>query len=363
LSLGAGLSLLIAVALANTSIVTELSNRLPGNSPDYFVLDIPPGDLATFLGLVQQSAPEAHTNQAPMLRGRLVRLKDRPVEEIKAPPEAAWVLSGDRGLTYADQVPEGSTVVQGEWWPADYSGEPLVSFEAELAKGLGLNVGDTVTVNVLGRNLTARIANLRDVRWESLAINFVMVFSPNTLRSAPHNLLATIALPKDVSLPEEARLAKSIGRALPAVTTIRVRDAINAFGAVFDRIMVAVRVASGVTLAAGALVLAGALVTAQRRRIQQAVILKALGATRGHILRAHLAEYLVLAFVAAVLATVLGSLAAWLALTTVMDLPFVFSWTAISQALGISVVLVAIFGCIGTVKVLAAPSVPYLRSE
>lgn len=363
LSLGTGLSLLVAVALADASIVSELSSRLPKNSPDYFVLDIPQDEMSSLLDIVRREVPEAHTNQAPMLRGRIVRLGNRPVEQVKAPPEAAWVLTGDRGLTYADEVPEGSTVVQGEWWPPDYAGEPLVSFEAELAKGLGLKIGDMVTVNVLGRNLTARIANLRDVRWESLAINFVMVFSPNTLRAAPHNLLATISLPTDVPLAKEVNLAKSIGKALPSVTTLRVKDAINAFSSVFDRIMVAVRISSGVTLAAGALVLAGALVTAQRRRIQQAVILKALGATRGFIRRTHLAEYLILASAAALLATALGSLVAWVALVRVMDLDFVFSWSAIGQALGISILLVAILGGIGTRRVLRAPAMPYLKSE
>ena len=140
-----------------------------------------------------------------MLRGRLVRLNDVPVEEVKAPPEAQWVLNGDRGLSYADEVPRGSRVIAGEWWPKDYDGEPLVSFEADLASKLGLKIGDKVTVNVLGRNVTATIANLREVKWESLAINFVMLFSPNTLAGAPHNLLVTIALPNDTPLGHRRR--------------------------------------------------------------------------------------------------------------------------------------------------------------
>jgi hypothetical protein len=134
------------------------------------------------------------------------------------------VLNGDRGLTYSQEVPEGSTVVAGKWWPADYAGEPLVSFEAETAKGLHLKIGDTVTVNILGRNVTARIANLRDVKWESLALNFVMVFLPNTLAGAPHNLPATIAAEGE-PLAVEAKLAQHRPR-LPASTAIRVKDAI-----------------------------------------------------------------------------------------------------------------------------------------
>ena len=203
-----------------------------------------------------------------------------------------------------------------QWWPADYTGEPLVSFEAEIAKGLGLKIGDTVTVNVLGRNVTARIANLREVKWESLALNFVLVFSPNTLVGAPHNLLATISLPKDTPLAAEAKLAQQIGRAFPASTAIRVKDAIDAFSVIFSRVMVAVRAAGSVTLMAGALVLAGALATAQRRRIQQAVILKVLGATSRRILLSHLAEYAVLALLTSFIALLIGSLAAWITVSS-----------------------------------------------
>ncbi len=158
-------------------------------------------------------------------------------------------------------------------------------------------MGDTVTVNVLGRNLTARIANLREVRWESLSLNFVLVFSPNTLAGAPHNIMATVTLPSDVPLTLEARLAQDIGRAFPASTAIRVKDAIDAFNVVFHRVMLAVRAAGSITLVAGAFVLAGALATAQRRRTKQGGDPEALGATRRRILTSHFAEYAILALI------------------------------------------------------------------
>lgn len=363
LSLGSGLSLLVAVALVEASIVSELSGRVPNNSPNFFVLDLPRGDVAGFRALVEKEAPGALVNQAPMLRGRIVTLANRPVEEVRAPPEAAWVLNGDRGLSYSDDVPEGSTVVAGQWWPKNYAGEPLVSFEEEIAKGLGIGIGDTVTVNVLGRNITARIANLRDVHWESLAINFVMVFSPNTLQAAPHNILATISLDPATPLAREADLARAIGKAFPATTAIRVKDAINNFNNLFRRVITAVRAAGGVTLLAGALVLAGALAAAQRRRLQTAVILKALGATRLRILATHATEYVLLALIAATLALLLGGLAAWLITTRIMSLHFVLSGTAVLQVLGASLALIALIGGLGTWRVLRAPPVPYLRSE
>lgn len=363
LSLGLGLSLLVSVALMDFSLVRELTGRMPADAPNYFVLDITSQDLEPFQTLVKDEAPDADIRSAPMLRGRLVKLNGTPVTEIKAAPDAEWVLRGDRGLSFAETVPAGSKVVEGEWWSKDYAGDPLVSFEADLAKGLGVSVGDTVTVNVLGRNVTARISNLREVQWESLELNFVMVFSPNTLQGAPHAYLATVTLPKEAALKDEAELARAIGKSFPNQTVIRVKDAINAFNTVFAKVMTAVRAAGLVTLLAGALVLAGAFATAQRRRSLEAVILKTLGATRVRITKIHLAEYLVLAAVTACAAVLIGALAAYLAVTLVMKIDFSFSWVPVVQALALASALILIFGGVNTWSILRAKSVAYLRSE
>ncbi|MDX2258678.1 MAG: FtsX-like permease family protein [Hyphomicrobiaceae bacterium] len=363
LSLGLGLSLLVAVGLTDASLVRELQGKLPDDAPDYFMLDIKRTEIETVREIASRTATGAVVREAPMLRGRLVRLGDRAVEDIKAPPEAEWVLRGDRGITYAATLPEGSRMVAGEWWPVDYAGPPLVSFEADLARMLGVGIGDEVTVNVLGRNITARIASLRELDWDSLAINFVLVFSPNTLAGAPYNLLATVKLPPGTALSDEVSLARTLARALPTVTAIRLRDAIDAFAAVFEKVMLAVRVAGGVTLLAGALVLAGALATAQRRRVRDAVILKTLGATRARIIAAHALEYALLALVAAVIAVALGSVAAWAVLTFVIDVPFYFSAAAVLQTLAVALALVMGFGALGTWQVLRARPVAILRSE
>ncbi|MEQ1649773.1 MAG: FtsX-like permease family protein, partial [Hyphomicrobiaceae bacterium] len=363
LSLGTGLSLLVAVALVDRSIVNELKSRVPATSPNYFMLDIKKSEIDAFNALIEKIQPGTEIHTAPMLRGRIVKVGETLAENVKARPEQSWVLNGDRGLSYSDTVPDGSTVVEGTWWAKDYAGPPLVSMEAEIARGLGLKLGDALTVNVLGRNVTAKIANLRDVKWESLALNFVLVFTPNTLAGAPHNVLATVTLPKTVPLSVEAQVAREVGKAYPAVTAIRVKDAINQFNSIFERVMIAVRVAGSITLLAGALVLAGALATAQRRRIKQAVILKTLGATRRRILTTHLAEYTMLALSTAFIAAILGSLAAWATVAKVMRLGFVFSPTALLEALAVAVVLIGAFGGYGTLRILNARPVPYLRSE
>jgi putative ABC transport system permease protein len=363
LSLGTGLSLLVAVALANAALVADLNERLPEQAPDYFLLDIAPDELDAVQAKIMADVPGTKLLDAPMLRGRLVALNGTPVEETKVPADAQWVLNGDRGLSYADAVPEGSTLTAGTWWAKDYQGPPLVSFEGEIAKKLGLGIGDHVTVNVLGRNVEAKIANLREVNWESLAINFIMVFSPNTLVGAPHNVLATLRLPPETSRATETAMVRDMGKPYPSVTAIRVRDAIDQFNKIVAKIMIAVQVAGSVTLAAGALVLAGALATAQRRRILEAVILKTIGARRRQILKGHAYEYALLAVIAALVAVVLGSVIAWVAVTWIMEIDFIFSVNAVLETLGIAALMITEFGGIGTWAVLRAPAVPYLRSE
>jgi putative ABC transport system permease protein len=361
LSLGAGLSLLVAVALVDASLVQEIRGRMPENAPDYYALDIAKADRATFVREIRAVDAQAQIEVVPMLRGRIVRLNGIAADKAKIAPQAQWVLNGDRGLTYTDTIPKGSKLVSGKWWGTDDAGEPQVSFAAKLAKEMNLGIGDTVTVNILGRNITARITSLRQIDWENLSINFVMVFSPSTLKAAPHNLLATVRFAKTTAASNRATAARELGRKLPNVTMINVRDAINAFAAVFGKIMIAVRVAAGITLLAGALVLAGALATAQRRRILQAVVLKCIGATRRKLLFSHFAEYGFLAFVTAAIALIVGTIAAWVVASQVLETELVFSWLAVVGALAVSVALILTFGAFGTWRVLAAKPLPVLR--
>jgi putative ABC transport system permease protein len=204
---------------------------------------------------------------------------------------------------------------------------------------------------------------LREVKWESLSLNFIMVFSPNTLRAAPHNLLATIRLPPGTPQAVEAEMVRDLGRAYPSVTAVRVRDAIDQFTKIFAKVMIAVQVAGSVTLASGALVLAGALATAQRRRILEAVILKTIGARRRQILKAHAWEYALLAAIAAAVAIVLGSAIAWVAVARLMELDFAFSMNAVLTTILVAGTMIAVFGGLGTWAILRAPPTPFLRSE
>jgi len=363
ISLGLGLGFLVAIALINRSLMAEFEDNLEAEAPAYYFLDVDANDLAAFRDTVKAVDPDAKLADAPMLRGRIVALNGVPAEKVEAPLDSRWVLSGDRGLTYTNTVPDASTIVEGSWWPKDYTGPPLVSFDAEAARGLGLKLGDSVTVNVLGRNVEAHIASFRKIDWESLAINFVMVFSPNTLAEAPHRVLTTLELPKATPPAREAKLIQALADRFPLVTAIKVGEIVEAAKDLLEKVMTAIRMTAGVTLLIGSLVLAGAVAASQHRRKYQAVLYKTLGATRGRIIRAELLEFGLLGFATAALALAAGTATAWALCKWVFDVKFVWSSVAAAETVLLALTLVLGIGAVATWRVLSAKAAPYLRGE
>jgi putative ABC transport system permease protein len=297
-----------------------------------------------------------------MLRGRIAAANGVKAEDLKPADQSRWVLQGDRGMTYANAIPAGSRIVAGQWWSADYSGEPLVSLESRTAKDFGLKIGDTVTVNVLGRNITARIANLRAVDWENLGINFILVFSPGAFNGAPHTDIATLTFADGGGTAEEIALIKALADAFPTVTALRVKDALDAVDALVTKLVLALRGASAITLVAAALVLGGALAASQRFRIYDAVVLKTLGATRAWLAAAYALEYLLIGLATVIFGVAAGSLAADLVVTRVMEFPFVWvAGAASGAALGALFVTVAL-GLAGTLHALGRKPAEVLRN-
>ncbi len=361
LSLGLGLTLLVTLALIDGDLRRQITGNLPERAPNFFFVDIQNSEIDRFADLIAREAPDGKLISVPMLRGRVMALNGVDVREIEVPPEGAWVLRGDRGITYARAMPENSTLAEGKWWPADHSGEPLVSFSAEEGRELGLKLGDTVTVNVLGRNITARIANFRTVEWESLAINFVMVFSPNTFAGAPHAWLSTLIEPA-ADAGREGRILNAVTRAFPTVTTVRVKDALDVVNRLVGQLAAAIRAAAAVALIASVLVLSGALAAGNRARIHDAVVLKTLGATRRTLIVAFCLEYALIGLATAIFALAAGGLAAWFVVSQVMNLPAAFDGGVALSTVAIALILTVGFGLVGTWRVLGHKAAPVLRN-
>ena len=362
LSLGLGLALLVTVIEIDGNLHHQFTAALPERAPSFFFLDIPAADAGRFDAFVRDHAPSSTLERVPMLRGRIVAANGVKAEDLKPGAGSRWVLRGDRGITYASAVPPGSRIVAGQWWNANYKGEPLVSLENRTAEDLGLKIGDRITVNVLGRSITATIANRRAVDWENLGINFVLVFSPGTFAGAPHSDIATLTFADGGTAQEEAVLVKALAETFPTVTAVRVKDALDALDAIIGNLVLALRGASAITLIAAALVLGGALAAGQRFRIYDAVVLKSLGATRAKLLAAYALEYALIGLATVLVGVAMGSVAADLIVSRVMEFPFVFvpeqAAGAALAALGVTLVL----GLAGTFSALGRKPAEVLRN-
>ena len=361
LSLGLGLALLVALATIDGNLRSQITNNIPKDAPDFFFVDIQNNEIDEFRKTLEEAAPKGKTIAVPMLRGRVVSLKGIDAENYPVAPSGAWVLNGDRGITYAKRTPENSTLSQGKWWPEDYSGKPLVSVAQEEAGELDLTIGDSITVNVLGRNISAEVANFRDVQWETLGINFVFVFSPNTFAGAPHSYLSTLTTGGEVEEGFDGKLLKQLSREYPAVTAVRIRDVLTTVNSLISQLSTAIRAAASIALISSILVLAGALAAGNRERVHDAVVLKTLGATRPTLIKMLVLEYALLGFATAVFAILAGSLAAYFVISVIMQFQFILlpgvAAGTVLAALGFTIIL----GLFGTWRILGQKAAPVLR--
>ena len=362
LSLGLGLTLLVGLALIDANLRRELDRSQPGVTPSFFFLGIPAAQAEDFRSFLGRYAKSGKMELVPMLRGRITALKGIPIAKAKVKDKAAWALLGDRGITFAETVPKGSKIIAGKWWDKAYAGPPLVSLAADVADGLGLGVCDEISVNVLGRTITARVANLRHVDWRDFGINFVLVFSPHTFVGAPYSDLATMTFPKNDKSDRDVALVRAVAKTFPDVVSLRVKDALDAIKDVVNQLALAVRVAASVALVTATLVLGGALAAGQQTRLYDSVILKVLGATRARLVVAFLCEFGLIGLATAGFGVVAGSLAALAVVRFVMKLDFVWFWPqALVAAFG-ALAAAVLLGLAGTFRILGRKPAQYLRN-
>jgi putative ABC transport system permease protein len=361
MSLGLGLAVLVTITQIDGNLRRQFLAALPDRAPSFYFIDIPTNDASRFTAFLKRVAPQSKIEDVPMLRGRIVAARGVRAEDLKPSADSEWVLQSDRGLTYTGEIPGGSKIVEGNWWGPDYDGPSLVSMEKKIADGLGLKIGDQIVVNVLGRDIPATIGNLRTVDWQSLGINFVLVFSPNAFKGAPHTHIATLTEP----YPDpagDAGIVKSVADAFPTVTSVRVREALETIGTVVTNLVTAIRAASAVTLVSAILVLGGALAAGHRHRVYDAVILKTLGATRARLLGAYALEYMMIGLATAVFGVIAGSVAAWLIVTRLMTLSFVWQAGSAAGVVATALVVTVGLGLVGTLLALNQKPATVLRN-
>ena len=357
-ALGLGLTLLATVTLLDGTISAQVKDSLPETAPSFFFVDIQPDETDGFDATIHRFKSATAYKRTPMIRGRIVALKGIAAKDAKVAGDSKWALAGDRGITYAAARPEDTDIVEGSWWSADYSGPTLISFDADLARGMGLKIGDTMTLNVLGREIQGRIANLRDVNFRNGRQNFILILSPGLIDKAPHTFLATVR----VAPFEEEALYRAVTDRFPNVSTVRVKDAIAQVSTLLQELALGVRAASLVTIIAGLLVLAGAIAAGSRARLYDATVLKVVGASRGWLVGVFALEYGLLGALTGTLGLAAGTLAAFLVSREIFDMPFSFDASAVLVTVFGGAAVTLLFGLAGAWTALAARPAQQLRA-
>lgn len=361
-ALGFGLSAFVLLAAVQTSLEANIMASVPTRAPDYFALDVPRDREGDFRKAVAETVPGAEIRTVPTLRGKILAYGSENrltrVADLEELPDGAWALRGERGLTYSDAVPEGNTLTAGRWWPKNYAGEPLVSVEDELAEALGLKLGDKLTVGVLGIERSVRIASIRRIDWDSMGFNYALVFSPNAIADAPHNLAAMIDVPTGAA---RSGLLPKLVQAFPSTSVIETGGLLRDARALLTQMSTAILAAASVAVLAGLAVLLGAVAAARASRTYDNVVLRVLGASRRQLLMLQLAEYGFLAAVLALVSLALGSVIAWGVIVQLFEFDWLPDWPRVLAVLGAGLALVLAFALAGSLPLLRAKPAEALR--
>jgi len=365
-ALGFALAAFVVLAGVETSLDGNIARRVPARAPDYFVLDIPRDAEAQFRAIVGGIAPGATVRTVPAMRGAILAYgpaaRMTRVADLKAIPDDAWALRGDRGLTYADALPQGNVLTAGQWWPRGYTGPPLVSVDEGLAKTLGLHLGDRLTISLLGVERSATIASFRRIDWDSFGFNYVLVFSPNAIADAPHSLAGTIELPGSAkTAPVRRAILSGLVRALPSSSVIEVGPVLGQARPILTEVGTAVLAAGSVAVLAGLAVLAGAIAAQRASRQYDTVILRVLGASSRQLLTLVLAEYGLLCAILGAVALALGSATAWGVVVWLFGFAWLPDWTRILGVLALGLTLVMALALGGSLSILRTRPAKVLR--
>ncbi len=356
LSLGLGLTVLAAVGQIDGNLRSSFSDDLPAVAPSYFFVDIQPDQIDGFRARLDSDPAVSRVDTAPMLRGIITRINGRPAEEVAG---GHWVVQGDRGITYADAQPKGTDITQGTWWPEGYTGLPQISFAEEEALEMGLELGDTLTINVLGRDITGEVTSFRNVSWEDAGIGFVLAMNESALAGAPHSWISTVYAEEEA----EAQILRDLASAYPNITAIRIRDAIDQVIELVGGISAATRYGALITLITGFLVLIGAAAAGERARTFESAVLKTLGASRRRIMISFALRAALVGLAAGTVALGAGILGGWAVATYIMETGYTVIWSNALAIIGGGVMASLLAGLAFAWRPLAAKPAQVLRAR
>lgn len=361
-AIGLGVALLAMVVLIQSSLLGQITEVAPRSAPSVVFTEIPADRGAAFdaavAGVMVDPGPDRY-RRLPLLTGRIVRLKGEPIDPEALPPGERWAFDQDTLLTALAEAPDDANIVTGRWWAADYAGPPQIALSQNLARAASLKAGDSLTLQLLGREMDVRIAALRRTDPGGFGTNFLLVLNAAAIEGAhPRSVAIARASPA-----EENALSQALGADFREVNIISVREQLEAAATLFDRLALAIRGAAAVAGLAGLLVLIGAIAAGVRERAREAAILKVLGGSHAQILTAYLVEYSLVGAIAGLAGLFLGAAGAWPVVTLAFKATWSMDWTGVGLLLTGATGVAALGGGLAALHALSRRPAPVLRSD
>jgi len=353
---GLGLMVLLLLALVRNDLLEDWRASLPADAPNYFMINIRPDEGAAIEAFFRERGLP-RTELVPLVRARLTAINDVPVGEIRFEGERAQgFVEREANLTWASRLRDDNRLVSGTWWADGDGGGARVSVEQEYAERLGLKLGDTVTYDVAGEPVSAKVTSLRDVRWDSFQPNFFMVFSPGVLDDVTGTLITSVHV-----LPEQRPALVDLVRQFPEVTIIDIAALLSQVRDVMDKAALAVQYVFLFTLAAGLMVLLAAVQATRDERRYESAMLRTLGASRRVVFQGVAAEFTALGMLAGLLAALGATVAGYFLAREVFNLEYTIDpWVWVVGIVG-GGLLVGIAGMLAARSVVSQPPVETLR--
>jgi putative ABC transport system permease protein len=314
LSLG-GMALLV-LTLVRVDLLQSWQGKLPVDAPNRFVVSIQPDQQHAILDFFARENLPAPQLQ-PMVKGRLVAINDHAVNGANYPePRARGLVEREFNLSYSDKMPGWNELVQGRWW-ASGSDEGQLSVEEGIAKTLNIKLGDNLSFDVAGSRFKAAVTSLRKVQWDSMRVNFFVIATPGLLKNYPANYLTSFYLP-----PDKTGAGDELVREFPNLLVIDTGAVIAQVRSIIEQVSQTVSVVFLFTLLCGLVVLYAALLATQDERVQEAAILRTLGADSAYLRRLHLIEFAVIGLICGLFAAASAALLGWVLARHVLEIPY-----------------------------------------
>jgi putative ABC transport system permease protein len=354
---GLGLTVLLLLTIVRTDLLEGWRQTIDEGAPNHFMINVQPQERDSVAGIFA-AAGEPAPGFVPLVRARMAEINGEDVDTREYPTEDGnWLATREANLSWAARLSSSNEIVDGEWWPPDYSGPPLVSVEEEAFAETGLAIGDVLTFTIAGQELEAVIASTRRINWDSFQPNFFLVFSPGALDGMPTTYISSFYLD-----PARQDLLVRLVRAHPSISVIDLDAILRQVRGIIDKASLAVQAVFVFTLAAGIAVLFAAVQSTMDERRFESAMLRALGARKRVVFAGIMAEFAAIGIAAGILASAGASLLAAIIAVQLFELPYAFNPSLWAAGLAAGVVVVCASGMIAAQSAIHSRPADILRA-